>query len=157
LDDKKLTNEERVAKQKAWVKENYNIELPDQPTEWYNPRGVTMNSDGSGRRTWYRWDLPPEKVRKEMSNYHLTHRSSVPMDELVDALLNSGGELTPTVGRIRKGVSLKVGMSPNADLESGGASYFFTRVKAKKVPSEPLLTFKIDRLARQDVVAYQSD
>src|SRR5690606_35601200 len=93
----------------------------------------------------------------EMSNYHLTHRSSVPMDELVDALLNSGGELTPTVGRIRKGVSLKVGMSPNADLESGGASYFFTRVKAKKVPSEPLLTFKIDRLARQDVVAYQSD
>ena len=74
------------------------------------------------------------------------------------AILDTGGEFTATAQRLRKGIVLNEtgGMSYGADLQSGGASYFFTRI----IPQGRTATgirFKAGNLARQDAISYERD
>ena len=52
------------------------------------------------------------------------------------------------------------GMSPAADMESGGATYFFTRIRKTPTatrPGEPGLYFKKGLLRRMDAITYDRD
>jgi len=152
-----LPTAEKVEQIKDWVKTNYNIDVRSLKPDVYNPKGVTMTGYGDGHRYWYRWDLPPKEMEKKMKGYVLSHSTYGPVDEVLDAMLQSGGEFTCTTQRIRKGVKIgREGMSPGPDMESGGASYCFTRInKRTEVSGE--LNFKIGTLARQDAVSYPGD
>ena len=116
------------------------------------------NAFGFGWRHWERLDLPRPKVEKAMADYTLHHHFHSSMPDVIDSWLNGGGQITPTVERLRTGVSISSGMSPSTDLGTGGANYFFTRIKPKTDASRsPGITFKIGNLARLDAVSYDSD
>jgi hypothetical protein len=166
--DSKKPPIEKVKEMKAWVAAKYKIDLPDQPTPWYNPAGTTMNSYGHGNRVFTRWDIPEDKMREEMQGHVLVHTvggslsdsSSGAVPRVVDALLNTGGEATSTANRVRKGVDLGAtgGASSTADMKSGGASYFFTRIrKEEDARNTAGIMFKADKLARADAISYKTD
>lgn len=148
----------RVAKAKEFIKSRFGVDLPAKPSADYNPAGRPMSSFGDGHLVWERWDMPRAKVEKEMKGYVLTHHFSRSIPDALDGILNSGGELTPTVQRLRKGVSLGAtgGMSASADISTGGASYFFTRIRTNAAAGSGL-RLKIRNLARLDTVSYSDD
>lgn len=149
---------ERIKKAKAWIAQQLGVKLPDRPTKDYNPDGEA-NSFGEGHRSWYRWDMPREKVEKEMAGFVMTHNiGGRDVAQFVDAILNSGGELTPTTQRMRKGVNVSQtgGMSSGMDVQTGGASYFFLRI-ARNTEKFSNIRVKIRNLARQDAISYDGD
>jgi len=162
-EDVSLPDEEKVVQLKGWVRKNMGVDVDTLP--YYDPIGVTRHADGTGFRHWDRWDLPPDQIAKEMKDYALIHTtgslSNSSQGEVAKALggiLDSGGEFTSTTGRIRKGVSVGStgGASSHSDISSGGASYFFTRIK-KADSSANGFYFRIGALSRQDAISYKSD
>jgi SPP1 gp7 family putative phage head morphogenesis protein len=171
--DDSLTDAQRVAKQKAWVSKNMGIDLPDEPTEWYDPAGRTSTSVGDGRRQWAAWDMTAEAVAKELpkENYVIQHTvgglqdtSRGRVEGALKAMLQSGGELTSTTQRLRKGVPIfdkygnQIGDTPTADINTGGATTAFTRLR-KRRDSERVhgIFFKMRNVRRADAVHYQKD
>lgn len=149
---------EKVKQVKAWVKQNYGIELPDQWGPDYNPAGFT-NSFGEGIRHWDRWDLPRSMMEKEMKDYNLHHGTSR-LEQFITGVLDGGGEITNTTARLRRGISLDAtgGQSSHEDVATGGASYLFTRiVNTANGPKDPGIYLKIRVLSRDDVVSYDGD
>jgi len=74
-------------------------------------------------------------------------------------VLENNGAMVSTVEKLRAGVPVG-GMSPEADMDTGGASYFFTRIK--KLPtaggsSDTGLYFKKRMLRRMDAISYDHD
>jgi SPP1 gp7 family putative phage head morphogenesis protein len=151
------TDAEKVDKIKEWATKKYKVDLTNP--KYYNPQGETNTGYGDGFRHWYRWDLPPQQIAEEMKDYALKHNSSTESALFVQRLLQSGGEFTPTTARIRKGIDVRNtgGMSPDADLDTGGASYYFTRIADRTNPTPGTFYFKVSRLARQDAVTYDED
>ena len=157
-EDADLSDGEKVKKIKAWAKKRYPDAVFEGPQ--YNPLGFSETGFGDGYQHWTRWDLTAEKIEEEMKDYVLTHRPGAGIEDVIDKVLESGGQMTSTVQRIRKGVDVggTGGMSSSADVRSGGASYFFTRIRrASKVKTDTGFTFKIRNLARQDAVSYDGD
>ena len=150
---------QKVKEIKQWVKERMGITLPDAPTPDYNPGGY-VNMWGEGIRRWDRWDITRDQIRKEMEDYRL-HHSTRDLEGFIAAVLDGGGEFTTTTGRLRTGVNLgrTGGMSSDTDVETGGANYFFTRIKHKKAisGSESGIYFKIETLARSDAISFDHD
>jgi hypothetical protein len=111
-------------------------------------------------RYWERWDVD-EATDKALDKIVLTHSTSGGIPEVLDAMFNTGGEATSTTGRIRKGINLSAtgGMSASADIQTGGASYFFTRIRKKGSSNSQHsgLFFKGRLLKRADAVSYDSD
>jgi len=150
---------------KSWIKTNMKIDVDKVPH--YNPHGITKHADGSGFRHWQRWDIDEAKFAKEMKDYTLVHTTGGLNDSQVGKvartmglILDSGGEFTTTAGRIRKGVSVAAsgGASASSDISTGGASYFFTRIrKTSGVKDVNGIFFKPKNLLRQDMVSYGSD
>lgn len=157
-----FTDEERVAKLKHYVKQNMGIDVDKVPS--YDPTGKARHADGSGFRHWDRWDVTPDDIAKNMEDYALVHTTgnltSSPegaVAETLGAILDSGGEFTSTTGRIRKGVAVRgAGASTEADISTGGASYFFTRIRKTENPANGFY-FRIGALGRQDAVTYPVD
>jgi SPP1 gp7 family putative phage head morphogenesis protein len=146
---------ERATKLRGWMKESLKVDVGDGRA--FAPDGAE-NAFGYGWKRWDRWDLPRGQVEKEMKGYTLHHRLSGAMPDVIESWLDGGGQVTPTVERLRVGQAITSGMSPSADLETGGASYFFTRIKTSATAQKhPGVTFKIGNLARQDAVSYPSD
>lgn len=157
LADEKLTDAERLEKLKSFVADELKLKLPKAGSADYDPAGQG-NAFGEGYRRYWRWDLPREKVEKEMDGYVLTHHSSMPTPSLVDQWLTQGGDCTPTAERLRKGISISSGMSPDADLNYGTSSYFFTRIKTRDTATgSGQFHFKIGNLARQDILSMGGD
>lgn len=151
-----LPDEEKLVKLKAWASEQYGADF--SKLKEYNPQGITNTGFGDGPRRWERWDLPAAKIEKEMKDYVLHHSTGAPIEDVVNSMLQTGGEVTPTAQRIRKGIRITSGQSPDADIESGGASYFFTRIRTRtNAADESGFQFKIRNLARQDAVTYHRD
>lgn len=109
----------------------------------------------------YRFDLSYDHITRELKGYGLYHqvtgRGSLP--EVLDAVLENNGAMVSTVEKMRIGVPVG-GMSPGADMESGGASYFFTRIR--KLPTSSGsdnagFYFKPTLLRRMDAITYDSD
>ncbi|MEK9754477.1 MAG: hypothetical protein VW338_14885 [Rhodospirillaceae bacterium] len=152
LADAALTDADRVAKLRQLAQDNG---LKIATGKAFNPDGKE-NGFGEGRRTWDRWDLPREKVEKDMKDYILTHSSSTKTPELLEYWLNQGGTATPTAERLRLGVSISSGMSPSTDLNNGTSDYLFTRIK-KRGNEGGQWRFKIGNLARLDALSYRGD
>ncbi len=173
-EDKSLSDTARVAAQKKWITDNMGIDPTTSPD--YDPAGVSKHTDGGGHRYWTRWDLPEQKLKKDMHGYTLFHAAGTlgdhsPIDSIVGTLggvMDSGGEFTSTTGRIRKGVPVRdfaVGVpmpdttgggSASSDMRSGGASYLFTRIRPPSSEATGF-HFKLDTLRRQDGVSYECD
>lgn len=117
------------------------------------------NSFGAGFRFWDRLDLPREQIEKELADYTLHHEFySGDMHQVIKSWLDGGAEVTPTVERLRIGVPITSGASPDADLKTGGASYFFTRIRKVDVAKKrPGIEFKIGNLSRVDAYSYAND
>lgn len=166
--DADIPDAEKVVKVKAWVKKNMDIDVDKLPPGVYDPAGYGKHLDGSGFRTWNRWDITEDQIREEMAEYSIQYTTGGLYDSpngniapLVDNILKSGGEFTSTTGRMRKGVPIRqTGDSTAADMRSGGASYAFTRIRhVEKEAGEGVhgFFFRPSLLARQDAVSYPRD
>jgi hypothetical protein len=114
-----------------------------------------------GYRHQYRFDLSDEDIEREMDGYTLKHNLTNDSDltEFVGTVLEDNGAMISTVEKMRAGV-VPGGMSPQADMDSGGATYFFTRIRklpSDGRPTEPGLYFKKRLLRRMDAVSYDGD
>jgi len=100
----------------------------------YNPAGeyqldTSERRKGNmvGYRRTFRFDLD---VEKEMRGYNLIHQvvggAADEYVKMVDLALSHNGSLLSTTEKLRIGVP-PGGMSPEADMGSGGANYVFTR------------------------------
>ncbi len=135
----------------------------------YNPEGrfSIMHSTwkqrkGAGFRLQERFDVTDEILNREMKDYYLYHRitntSGNNIGKFIDDVLSNNGAMVSTVEKLRSGIPVG-GMSPDSDMMTGGANYFFTRirqVKGKQSACEGLY-FKKNMLRRMDAVTYNSD
>ena len=65
--------------------------------------------------------------------------------------------MAPTVDKLRRGLPIG-GMSPTADLDTGGANYFFTRIKSKGTAfKNEGIVWKSKLVSRLDAISYNSD
>lgn len=161
LDAKNASTQERVeALRKYWSKK---LKVPDiTKTPQYNPKGkyqVGWNGEGEGGyRHQFRFDISEEDLDREMDGYalfHSLHTGNV--ETFLDSVLGSNGAMISTNEKLRVGVKVG-GMSPSSDMSSGGANYFFTRIR--KLPTRARnngLYFKKDMLRRMDAITYGSD
>lgn len=146
---------EKLAKLRAWTKSKLKIDPATSPV--YDPNG-RANAWGDGWKTWQRFDLPAAKLRAELPGYGLTHNVSGNMAEVIDSILNGGGQFTPTMERLRVGVPIDKGASPDADQGTGGANYIFTRIASEAgARAHRGMVFKIDLLARADAFSFKGD
>lgn len=123
----------------------------------YNPTGQ-REAFGHGHRHLYRPDLQGPEWDRFRKDYRLHHAiTDGGLVETIEAILNSGGKMAPSTDKLRRGIPLG-GMSPEADLRSGGASYFFTRIKSRQAATQtPGFVWKSDLLARLDAISYDGD
>jgi 8-oxo-dGTP pyrophosphatase MutT (NUDIX family) len=124
----------------------------------YKPMGE-YNHFGHGRVVWRRFDLPAEQIAEDMKGYKLLHsvQGGLSMDRLIDNVLNSGGEFSATNERLRRGINVDRTMSQSSDMTSGGANYFFTRIKSNRSVQERSIEWEISELSRVDAISYESD
>ncbi|MDP2361954.1 MAG: phage minor head protein [bacterium] len=131
--------------------------LPD-----YNPAGVyqastTGGQAGAGMRVQYRFDVSKETLAKEMEGYVLMHgMTKGSVEDFLEAVLPTNRSFIPTADRFSTGVPIG-GMSPGQDMNTGGASYFFTRIKHATDSQANSIRFKVDLLRRADVISYNTD
>jgi len=131
----------------------------------YNPEGEWQGrwNDPTGRRragqiVYRRFDLSEADLDREMKGYTLQHGiTGKSLEEACESIVGTNNAMIPTVDKMRVGVPVG-GMSPGSDIDSGGASYFFTRIKrASSVADEPGLYFKKRLLLRMDAISYDGD
>lgn len=152
--DESIPEPDRVQRLRAFVKDDLGIRTAPAP----EMADGKENAFGFGWRHWERFDIPREKVEASMADYTLHHNLAGDLPDVLDSWLNGGGQITPTVERLRVGVPISTGMSPSTDLGTGGANYFFTRIKTKDAAAKASgLTFKVGNLARLDAVSYDGD
>ncbi|MDP8237868.1 MAG: hypothetical protein P9X24_02150 [Candidatus Hatepunaea meridiana] len=116
----------------------------------------------AGYRHQLRFDISDEQVKRELGDYGLYHRLTNGSDiaTVLDQILDHNGALISTVEKMRVGIPVG-GMSPSSDMGTGGASYFFTRIR--KLPGvdykrgETGFYFKPHLLRRMDAITYESD
>jgi hypothetical protein len=163
LDNREASTSERVAAlREYWQK---NLGVPDiTKLPGYNPQGEYQSGfmdrkvEG-GYRHQYRFDVSDEDLEKEMKGYVLSHHLSngEKIPGFIETVLENNGAMVSTVEKMRIGIP-PGGMSPEQDMRTGGATYFFTRIK--KMPTgEPDtgLYFKKKMLRRMDAVSYSHD
>ena len=132
----------------------------------YNPLGEYQygHADAKrrgGYRHQYRFDLSDEDLERQMKGYTLKHSltNRTQMGPFIETLLDNNGAMISTVEKMRAGV-VPGGMSPEADMSTGGATYFFTRIKklgADGKPKDTGLYFKKRLLRRMDAISYDGD
>ncbi|WP_202969841.1 hypothetical protein, partial [Endozoicomonas atrinae] len=149
--------QERIDKKIQLLNKKLKTDLKSLPQ--YNPRG-DYQAFSQGRRIFYRPELLNDPDFKTFEKEHrLYHRNTSNMTtaEVVKAVLSSGGQMASTTDKIRRGLR-PGGMSPDADLRSGGANYFFTRIHQKKTAymSEGFV-WKVRQATRMDAITYNSD
>lgn len=114
---------------------------------------------GHGRNVQFRPDLEgdPEWDRFQR-DYRLHHQlTQGDIATSLARIINGGGQMAPTTDKLRRGIPMG-GMSPAQDLATGGASYFFTRIKAAADAwRSPGLIWKANKVARLDAISYDRD
>tara|TARA_R110000796_G_C14571530_1_gene435774 strand:- start:12972 stop:19559 length:6588 start_codon:yes stop_codon:yes gene_type:complete len=146
---------QRIQKMRAFVEKRYGRKVPKRGDKGYGADGY-VNDFGDGTRRWDRADMSRDYINQKAPKLSLEHHPYSGIESLIKGVLNSGGEFTPTVDRVRKGIRIHgEGMSPESDIDSGGAAYFFTRIRKKKTSGH--IYFKGENLARADAVSYPSD
>jgi 8-oxo-dGTP pyrophosphatase MutT (NUDIX family) len=165
--DPTLSDAQRVVAMKAWVKKNMGVDLEAAPPSTYQPAGRADYmgwGTGDGWRVWDRWDIPDKDWEKFDKDYVLVHTMGGALTDTprgtaagtIEAFLSSGGEFTSNTNRTRKGVDAFLGASPTTDRSTGGADFFFTRLKNKNTGVHGLY-FKPQAARRVDAVHYDGD
>lgn len=148
------SQEEHILKMKTWLSREMGTDITKLPD--YNPEGA-HEFWGDGKVHRLRPDLQGpawEKFKKDYLLYHrITADSSI--SNAVEAILNSGGKMIPTTDKLRRGIPWR-GMSPASDMKTGGANYFFTRIKHKRFDAYGFF-WKVDHLKRLDSISYDYD
>ena len=148
--------DERVAYLRKEVSKAAGVkDITEMPT--YNPIG-DWQQFGHGRITQFRPDVFDDEWQAFTNSYVLRHElyGGVNLDA-IKTIVESGGHMAPTMDKLRRGITPR-GMSPEADIRTGGASYFFTRLKAMRVArSSPGLVWKGRQAGRLDAISYDGD
>jgi len=86
-----------------------------------------------------------------MKGYGLYQRltNGEDLQSFIDTVLENNGAMVITVEKLRAGIPVG-GMSPEADMDAGGATYFFTRIK--KLPTTGRLP-RLDCISRSECCA----
>jgi SPP1 gp7 family putative phage head morphogenesis protein len=164
LDARNASKSERVQSMRTfWEKR---LGVPDiTKTPGYDPIGTYQmgfkdNKIAGGYRHQYRFDISDADLEREMKGYslyhHLTNGESI--SSFLDKALENNGAMISTTEKLRAGMT-PGGMSPEEDMNSGGASYVFTRIKKSPTASsgEVGLYFKKQLLRRMDAISYNRD
>jgi len=164
MDSSNATKAERIqAMRKFWSDELGVDDVTKIPG--YDPvgnyeLGFSDPSRRAGYRHQMRFDLTDEMLDRELKGYGLYHNvtDSGNVEDLVKTVLDNNGNMVSTVEKIRIGVK-PGGMSPVSDMGTGGASYFFTRVRKLPVSGRGStgLYFKKRLLRRMDAITYDHD
>ncbi len=116
----------------------------------------------AGYRLQERFDITDEMLEREMKDYYLYHNITSTRGRtiggLIDDVLSDNGAMVSTMEKMRSGIPVG-GMSPESDMATGGANYFFTRIRYVK-PGQSAnngLYFKKNLLRRMDAITYNSD
>ena len=165
LEDRDASVTERVQTLRDYWQQRLGVrDLATMPG--YNPHGeyqlgfLDRKLEG-GYRHQYRFDLSDADLEREMKGHALFHKltDGARMDTFIETALENNGAMVSTVEKMRIGIP-PGGMSPEADMDTGGASYFFTRIKklpARGKPTNRGLYFKKRLLRRMDAVSYDHD
>ncbi len=125
----------------------------------YNPLGERQAFD-QGRRVWFRPDVDNDPDLKKFEKTRRLHHSKSgrkAMPDLIRDILKSGGQMATTTDKIRRGIK-PGGMSPETDLASGGANYFFTRIRGTfQAYDEQGFVWKARQATRMDAISYNHD
>lgn len=163
------TQQQVISKLKEFWQERLGVErLEDLPT-WRpepifeSPAPSTGVREGRfGLPKWRRFDVSEEDIARLRDELRLVHTLSSrdPVDFLEMALANNGA-LISTEEKFRIGISVNrsSGLSPEEDQRTGGASYTFTRIRAKDLAASSTyhLVFDPELLAMTDVITYSHD
>lgn len=163
--DKKLSNltkgmddqQERIDLKLSSLSETLELDLKNSPS--YQPMGQHQ-AFGHGRRVHYRPEVLEDKAFKGFEkDYRIFHENTAEKNivETLKNVLSSGGQMASTTDKIRRGIKLG-GMSYSEDLYSGGANYFFTRIRKKNTAYEKEgFVWKSKQAARVDAISYSHD
>ena len=166
LDKRSASKEERITAMRGYWEKRLGVsDLTRLPG--YNPTGEYQAQwDDPKRQAGYRhqmrFDVSDEDLDRQLTGYGLYHRltddGSLPA--FLDEVMGSNGAMASTVEKMRIGVK-PGGMSPVEDMNTGGATYFFTRIRKLPGPRggarEPGLYFKKRMLRRMDAITYSGD
>ncbi len=165
LDGRNAAKTERIqAMRSFWEKRLGVSDITKMPG--YDPVGEYQlgfkdSKIAGGYRHQYRFDISDKDLEKQMAGYSLYHNltNNSNMSTFLDNALENNGAMISTVEKLRAGVTPS-GMSPEADMRSGGASYVFTRIRKSPLSGrtgECGLYFKKRLLRRMDSVSYSHD
>lgn len=154
------TPEERVEIGRSWISRELGYDIEE--SGFYDPAG-SRGAFETGRVHRFRADLLGDpgwaRFERDYRLYHHLYDSSGINGyiESIDKILSSGGRMAPTTDKLRLGIIPK-GMSPESDLGTGGADFFFTRIKTvDNAESHVGLTWKAREAARVDAISYDGD
>lgn len=168
LDTQNASKAERVKALRQYWSDSLGIKDVTQ-IPGYDPNGkysimssAWKNKKEAGYRHQLRFDITDDQVKRELGDYGLYHRLTDGSDvaAVLDDILDHNGALISTVEKMRVGIPVG-GMSPSSDMGSGGASYFFTRIR--KLPGvgyergDTGFYFKPHLLRRMDAITYDGD
>lgn len=163
LDDRNASTTERVQALRGYWQKELGVQDITQ-LSGYNPLGEYqagfLDRDAKGGyRHQFRFDITDDDLEKQMKGYSLVHdlTNGESMSGFIDLIMENNGAMVSTVEKMRMGVA-PGGMSPVADMQTGGASYFFTRIKKQPASdASPALYFKKQMLRRMDAISYDHD
>lgn len=123
----------------------------------YVPARGAQRQEG-GWAFWERFDIDMKEFKKKVGQKSLHHSfGSETPDVFMTNLLERNGQLTATEERIRTGLFRSgQGMSSTADMDSGGASYIFTRI-GTRTSQKGRIKFNNRLLLRTDNISYAGD
>lgn len=146
----------------AFLKAKTGVDI--EASEGWRQREGTYQAFGHGRAKLLRPDLDTPEFQAFAKTSRLYHdpnycKASLPIWDRLRPIIESGGHFASLQDRVRRGVVVKddgSGASVGRDLQTGGGSYYFTRIvgSTKKAPG---FYWKADLLKRMDAVTYDSD
>lgn len=164
LDGRNATKTERIQAMRGfWEKRLGVSDITKMPG--YDPVGEYQlgfkdAKIAGGYRHQYRFDISDADLEKQMKGYSLYHKltNGESISEFLDTVLENNGAMISTIEKLRSGV-MPGGMSPESDMNSGGSSYVFTRIRKSPTASsgDVGLYFKKRLLRRMDAVSYDHD
>jgi len=154
------SDEAKVTRIKDWAESQYGVKLPRDRSGWgkdYNPEG-TLPSNGSGQRSWRRWDVSGKEIDRITKDKVLFHSGDV--RAALRGWLENGGNATSTQERVRTGVHVGYkGASSDTDMDVGGGNYLYAShtTKHKAMGRAQGFLFKGRNLARLDIRSDRGD
>lgn len=150
------SDEVKVGKIKDWAEKRYSVKLPRKESDfhrYYNPDGE-LDASGVGRRYYRRWDVDPKQAQKIEKGASFFHSGNIQVATV--AWLKNGGQVTPTIERLRQGSDMSNGASWESDHSRGGAGYIYTN-KRGRAGTGTGFHFKGDLITRMDLASHTYD